>query len=84
VRDRSFSTLRGMKIHRSKKRCRCSFSVEQQRTVCTYKTLEDLCQDPNHSVENIHADLSGEDLVYFLDGKRDKIKFPPASAKSVW
>lgn len=84
VCGRSFSTLKGMKIHRSKKGCGGSFPVEQQRTVCTDKTLEDLCQDSNHSVENIHADLSGEDLVYFFDGKRDKIKFPPASAKPVW
>lgn len=81
---RRFATQKGMRIHRTKRGCRSSSSVDQQRTVTTDETSEDLSQEAIHSAENIHVGLTDDELFHLTDGKRDPINFPPASAKSDW
>ena len=48
------------------------------------KTSENQSQVQNHSAEEIHAEESDEELRQLINAKRQKINFPPASAKEQW
>ena len=57
---------------------------QQQRTAQAGKTSENQSQVQNHSAEEIHAEESGEEFRQLINAKRQKINFPPASAKEQW
>ena len=57
---------------------------QQQRTAQAGKTLENQSQVQNHSAEEIHAEESDEEFQQLINAKRQKINFPPASAKEQW
>lgn len=48
------------------------------------KTLEDLCQDINHRREIIRIELNSRELMESSSETKDKINFPPTSAKCIW
>ena len=81
---RRFTTERGMKIHRTKMGCLNASTNQQQRTAQAGKTSENQSQVQNHSFEEIHAEDSDEEFRKLINAKRQKINFPPASAKEQW
>ena len=82
VCGRRFTTERGMKIHRTKMGCLNASTIQQQRTAQAGKTSENQSQVQNHSAEEIHAEQSDEEFRQLINAKRQKINFPPASAKN--
>ena len=84
VCGKSFSTRRGMKIHRTKMGCMNTLLSEQQRSAQADKTSEDQGQDKNHSATDIHAQTEDEELVQAHEAKREKLSLPPAKAKDQW
>ncbi|KAK3735128.1 hypothetical protein RRG08_054480 [Elysia crispata] len=58
--------------------------MEMQRTAQAGKTLKNQSQVQNHSAEEIHAEESDEEFRQLINAKRQKINFPPASAKEQW
>ena len=84
VCGRRFTTERGMKIHRSKMGCLNASSNQQQRTAQADKTSENQSQVQYHSAEEIHAEEFDEEFRQLINAKRQKINFPPASAKEQW
>ena len=64
--------------------CGDSASDGQQRSAAADKTLEDLSQGEIHSAENIQADTSDAEFLSLIDGRRKRIKFPPACDKTAW
>ena len=83
VCGRRFTTERGMKIHRTKMGC-LNASNQQQLTAQAGKTSENQSQVQNHSAEEIHAEDCDEEFRQLINAKRQKIYFPPASAKEQW
>ena len=83
VCGRRFTTERGMKIHRTKMGCLNASTNQQQRTAQAGKTLENQSQVQN-SADEIHAEESDEEFRQLINAKRQKINFPPASAKEQW
>ena len=84
VCGKRFTTERGMKIHRTKMGCLNASTNQQQRTAQAGKTSENQSQVQNHSAEEIHAEESDEEFRQLINAKRQKINFPPASAKEQW
>ena len=84
VCGRRFTTERGMKIHKTKMGCLNASTNQQQRTAQAGKTSENQSQVQNHSAEEIHAEESDEEFRQLINVKRQKINFPPASAKEQW
>ena len=81
VCSRRFTTEKGMKIHRTKMSCLNASTNQQQRTAQAGKTSENQSQNQNHIAEEIHAQESDEEFRQLINAKRQKINFPPASAK---
>ena len=79
VCGRRFTTKRGMKIHRTKMGCLNASTNQQQRTAQAGKTPENQSQVQNHSAEE-----SDEEFRQLIKAKRQRINFPPASAKEQW
>jgi hypothetical protein len=61
-----------------------SNSDTQQRSVSTGETLEDHSQDTIHSAENFQVELYDAEFIRMMDGRKETINFPPASAKPEW
>ena len=68
-----------MKIHRTKMGSLNASTNQQQRSAEAGKTSE----NQSHSAEEIHAEVSDEELRQLINIKR-QINFPPASAKEQW
>ena len=81
VCGRTFSTQRGMKIHRTKKGCASRPVPETQRTAQAGETSEIQSQDTIHSAEEIRADGPQDGST---QPKRPRIKFPAANEKDTW
>ena len=77
---RKFSSLRGLKIHRTKIGCASQIATQEQHPVNADKTLENQSQEANHSAENIQA----VGLKEKMQPKLPRIKFPPACDSEAW
>ena len=64
--------------------CLNASTNQQQRTAQAGKTSENQSQVQNHSAEEIHAEESDEEFRQLINAKRQKINFPPTSAKEQW
>ena len=64
--------------------CLNASTIQQQRTAQAGKTSGNQSQVQNHSAEEIHAEESDEEFRQLINAKRQKINFPPASAKEQW
>ena len=84
VCGRRFTAERGMKIHRTKMGCLNASTNQQQRTAQAGRTSENQSHVENHSAEDIYAGESDEEFRQLINAKRQKINFPPASAKEQW
>ena len=80
VCGRKFSSLKGLKIHKTKIGCASQIATQEQHSVNTDKTWENQSQEANHSAEDIKAvGLKDE-----TQPKLPRIKFPPACNSEVW
>ena len=84
VCGKRFATVRGMKIHKTKKRCAGNHLNEQQRTASADQTSENQGQDLNHSAKDIHAVGSDEDFAQTLEARRQKLNLPRANETEEW
>ena len=53
--SRKFSSLKGLKIHRSKMDCASQIATQEQRSINADKTSENQSQEANHCAEDIQA-----------------------------
>lgn len=87
VCGRTFTSEKGMKIHRPMKRCTNPLPEVQKRTVAATagESSEDYSKDQPHSAMNTKVVLSREATAPSFerpDGSRIKVRFPPAAYKT--
>ena len=75
-----FSSLKGLKIHITKKGCASQIATQKQRSVNANKTSVNQRQEANHSAEDIQAIESKDEM----QPKLQRIKFPPACDSEDW
>ena len=78
---RTFTTERGMKIHRNKKGCLKAASMQRSEPVKgADKTSETSSQDANHSAGSLQSEKQADEQP----GRPERIKFPQASLTTEW